>query len=65
MKEIVLLGTHLEKSLKFLSNATKYKIKQTDDLEEAAKAIVQLDPDFVLCSGKINVDGDGNYFIEI
>lgn len=61
----MLLGNHLEESLKFLLNATKYKIKQTNDLEEAAKAIVQLDPDFVLCSGKINIDAEGNYFIEI
>ena len=67
MKQIVLVGNDREEStvLKHLRNSSKYKIKKAESLEIAEEIIGDLNPDFVLCSGKINIDEEGNYILEI
>ena len=67
MKKIVLVGNDKEESpvLKHLHNSSKYKIKKAKNLEKAEKLIENLNPDFVLCAGKINIDEEGNYVLEI
>lgn len=67
MKEIVLLGNDQEEStvLKHLHNSSKYKVKRAQTLKKAEKIISSLNPDFVLCAGRINVDEEGKYILEI
>lgn len=67
MKDIVFLG-NLDREnsiLKKILNSTKYKVKKTQNVYEAEKLINRLNPDFVLCSGKIRINSEGKYFIEI
>jgi len=67
LKKIVLVGNEREESplLKHLHNSSKYKIRKAKSLENAEKIIGTLNPDFVLCAGKININEEGNYFLEI
>ncbi len=67
MKKIVLVGNNKEESplLKHLHNSSKYKIRKAKSLEKAEKIIENLNPDFVLCAGKINIDEEGNYVLQI
>ncbi len=67
LKEIVLLGNDNEEStiLQHLCNSSKYKVKKAKTLKKAEKIIGSLNPDFVLCAGKISVDAEGNYFLDL
>ena len=67
LKEIVLVGADKEESpvLTYLHNPSKFKVKKARTLKKAAKIIASLNPDFVLCAGKINIDEEGNYVLEI
>jgi DNA-binding response OmpR family regulator len=67
LKEIVLVGNDKEESivLKHLHNSSKFKVKKARTLEKAEKIIASINPDFVLCAGKINIDEEGNYVLEI
>lgn len=67
MKKIVLVGNDREEStvLKHLQSSSKYEIRKAKSLEKAEKIIGTLNPDFVLCSGKLNIDEEGNYVLEI
>lgn len=67
MKDILLVGNDSEETtvLKHLHNSTKYKVKKTKSLKEAEKIIGSLNPDFVLCAGRINIDKEGKYVLEI
>ena len=67
LKKIVLVGNGREEStvLKHLHNSSKYKIRKAKSLEKAEKIIENLNPDFVLCAGKINIDEEGNYVLQI
>ena len=67
MKEIVLVGNDREESpvLKHLHNSSKFKVKKASTFKKAEKIIASLNPDFVLCAGRINIDEEGNYVLEI
>ncbi len=67
LKEILLVGNDREEStvLKHLQNSSKFKIKRARTFKKAEKIIASLNPDFVLCAGKINIDEEGNYVLEI
>ena len=67
MKEIVLVGNDREEStiLKYLHNSPKFKVRKARTLKKAEKIIASLNPDFVLCAGRINIDEEGNYVLEI
>lgn len=67
LKEIVLVGNDSESSsvLKHIFNSSKYKIRKAKNFKKADKIISALNPDFVLCAGKITVDKEGQYVLKI
>ncbi|RMF59340.1 MAG: hypothetical protein D6743_16485 [Calditrichaeota bacterium] len=66
MKDIIFLGKDTSDSfiLKQLKESANYKVRKTSTLKEAQKAIATENPDFVLFSGKIKLDPEGNYVLE-
>jgi len=65
LKEIFLVGNGDSDMLKKLQNSPHFKIQKTQNPQKAEKLIKKCDPDFVLCSGTIQIDRDGNYYIEL
>jgi hypothetical protein len=66
LKEIILLGKARKSTfMDYITNSSKFKIRRLNKIEAANKVIDKTNPDFVLCSGRIRVDADGNYYLEI
>jgi DNA-binding response OmpR family regulator len=67
VKEIVIVGNEDEKNtlLETLTKSPKYKVKKAKSWKEAQRLIKKLNPDFVLCLGKIDKNAEGKYFLEI
>jgi len=66
MKKILLLGHEkdLGDGLSQRINRRGYSIQQTMNLNKALRVLKFSSPDFVLCTGKIKIDSDGNYYLE-
>ena len=67
MKKILLLGREkdLGDRLSQRMNARGYSIKHTVNPNKALRLIKGNSPDFVLCTGKIQQDSEGNYYLEM
>jgi len=67
VKQILLVGrANLTKSLlKLFQPSSKYKITETQNLETAEQMVASGDPDFVLCTGTIQINDEGKYFLDI
>ena len=66
LKEIILLGKARKSTfMDYITNSCKFKIRRLKKIEEANKVIDKANPDFVLCSGRIKMDADGKYYLEI
>ena len=51
--------------MNYLTRSPKFKINTLDEIDAADRLINKKNPDFVLCSGRIRVDEEGNYYLEI
>ena len=66
MKEIILLGKLQNTTfMNYLTRSPKFKINTLDEIDTADRVINKKNPDFVLCSGRIRIDEEGNYYLEI
>ena len=67
MKKILLLGHQkdLEEGLSQRLNMRGFSIKEMPNLKKALRSLKSSSPDFVLCTGKIQIDSDGNYYLEL
>jgi hypothetical protein len=67
LKEIVLLSDDNFDStvLKSIKHSPNYNIKKTKNPEEIPKILQKLKPDFILFSGKIKINAEGKYYLEI
>lgn len=66
MKRIVLLGSD-EKLGRKLTNtiSTKgFSVKKTNNISKLGQLLKRLRPEYLLCSGTIKVDSEGNYYLE-
>ncbi len=66
MKRIVLLGSdkNFGQRLKARINKKGYSVKQIENLEKLNSLLKTDSPEFVVCSGKIKIDPEGNYYLE-
>ncbi len=67
MKKILLLGQQkdLGKRLSQRMNLRGFSIKEMPNLKKALRSLKTSSPDFVLCTGKIQIDSEGNYYLEL
>ena len=66
MTEIILLGKDTGPSqLQRIMRSPQYRITRTEDADATLAAIDELEPDFVLCSGRIELTEDGKYVLVI
>jgi len=66
MKKILLIGHEKDLGDKLSRRFYRkgYSIQQTLNLNKALRVLKFNTPDFVLCTGKIKMDSDGNYYLE-
>ena len=67
MKKILLLGKEkdLGDGLTRRMNAKGYSIREAKNLHKALRLLKRNAPDFVLCTGKIKIDSEGKYYLEM
>ena len=66
MKEIILVGKFDGSALlQYVTHSSKYKVRTATDVQDMEKLLKQCDPDFVLCTGRIKQNPDGQYFLEL
>lgn len=67
MKKVLLLGqkNDLGERLTRRMNCRGYSIKATDDLTKLKRILKTGSPDFVLCTGKIRINNEGQYYLEL
>ena len=67
MKQILLVGkTNFSKSLlKLIKQSSRFKITQTLNPKKAEKMLEEETPDYVLCTGTIQINSEGKYFLDI
>jgi hypothetical protein len=66
MTEIILLGRDTGSSpLKRIMKSPAYKITRTKNADDTQAAIDEINPDFVLCSGRIELTEHGKYVLVI
>ena len=65
-KSILLLGPEGEENetLKALEENPEFKLTRTSNPGKAARLVKKLEPDFVLCFGRIVQTPDGNFVLE-
>lgn len=66
MTNIILLGEHIsdDSVLYKIKNSPKFNIQQIKP-KNIQKLKKEKNVDFVMCAGKIQVNSDGEYFIEL
>ena len=67
MKRIVLLGKdkNFGQRLKAKIKKKGYSVKQIENLEKLNNLLKTVSPEYVVCSGKIKIDSEGNYYLEL
>jgi hypothetical protein len=67
VKEILLVGkTNFSKSLlKLITQSARFKITQTLSPKKAEEMLEEDTPDYVLCTGTIQINSEGKYFLDI
>lgn len=67
MKKVLLLGRqkNLGDGLSQRMSIRGYSIIETLNLHKALRLLRNNSPDFVLCTGKIQKDPDGNYYLDL
>jgi len=67
MKEILIVGSDeaIGLALTHRMKSRGYKIKKARNFLKAIKILKRSSPDFVLCAGRISVDKEGQYAIEL
>lgn len=67
MKKVLLLGREkdLGDGLSRRMSIRGYSIKETRNLFKAMRLIKLNKPDFVLCTGRIQQDSEGNYYLDL
>lgn len=67
MKKIWLLGRRegLSTGLSRRMSMRGYSVRQIQDVKELKKLLRNNSPDFVLCTGRIQIDDNGNYYLEM
>lgn len=67
MKNILLVGDYVDKN-SALSEITKlhnYKIRKIKNMNKAIGVLKKYSPDFVICAGKIKLNANGKYVLEL
>ena len=67
MKKVLLLGREkdLGDGLSQRMNVRGYSIRETQNFMKALRIVKSNEPDFVLCTGKIQQDSEGNYYLDL
>ncbi len=66
LKEIILLGEYDGNSiLRYVARSSKYRVRKAADFKAVEDLVKSCNPDFILCTGKIQMTPDGRYFLEI
>lgn len=67
MKKVLLLGREKDLGDGFSRrmNIRGYSIRETQNLMKALRIVKSNEPDFVLCTGKIQKDSEGNYYLDL
>lgn len=67
MKEILLIGDMVKGNtlLDDLTNDGSFTIRIANSPLKALKLLKQRNPDYLICTGRINVTIDGRYFLEL
>ena len=67
MKKVLLLGSEkdLGEGLSQRMSVRGYSIKETQNFFKALQMVKSNEPDFVLCTGKIQKDSEGNYYLDL
>ena len=65
MKQILLIGNDSDGMSILKKLNPKFKIKKTKNLKIVDEIISTSKPDFVLCAGKIKMNEEGRYYLEI
>ncbi len=67
MKSVLLFGQKKDLGEKLTRRIYRrgYSIKATDDLTKLKRILKTGSPDFVLCTGKIQMNTEGQYYLEL